>query len=511
MAEAEFTITLIKKSLINRLDQNFRELMKWTDEDLFRRPLSFLFPADAHGRLDRLLELDDERFDGVLFPRVPLRLKTGGYINFDMKMERLGSSRRRLEFFKPGKADKAPVDDAEPTDMYSFFNFVERLMNSPYDGNLDLTMVSVDGLRSDSKTELSDSDRAAALSDVEANLKKHAIGGQVGRLDEASYSLVTAGDFDEKAFEEELKTVARRLNLDPEVLSPRSKNVTIDDREMDPEKLRQALSHSRGVFLKEIDDDQELDSLSGVLDGIEHNRQIIFDALERHKFLASPRIISDNVAAISVAILQQGKINLQRRIRRPDELVIMADHPDLAYEHDIAQLGRLIRLRKHLKDHERLKPDFYEVCRSTIIQDAFLGELEALLAKHGEEPALVGLRVMGLPPVKQGGPHWEALNALAARGHPLWIDRFGDVVVEGAAIDCLRGGFVQMPVDLMRRLAGHFDGKELMIKLIKNWQEMNVRVISADLPTYELKTLAQQLGIAFAAEDTPEALELLDE
>lgn len=502
MDNAEFSLFLIKKSIIDRADKAFRTIMGWSEEELFRQPISFLFPADAHGRLEALLENEDPRFDSLTYPRVPLHVKSGGFINFDMKIERQEGEKLRLDFYKPGNAESADGGEAETADMYSFFNFVEQLLNTPFDEDLDLTMISMDALKDDSGAGLSEEQKDAARADIEAKLKTQAVGGQIGKLDEASYGLISAGDFDEKAFEEELKTVAKKLKIDPAALESRSANVKIDDKDIDPDKLRQALNHSRAVFVGEIDDDTELESLSGVLDGIEHNRKLILEALEQKQFLASERSVSDNKEnTISVALLQQGKVNLDRRIMSPDDFIVMADHPDISFKHDIAQLDRLIRLRVMKGSFEREKPDFYEVCRSTIIQDAFAGELKKILEKHKEEPRLVGFRIVGLPPVKSNGAHWDALNALAKSGHPLWIDRFGDAVVEGDSLSCLKGGFVEMPTNMMRKLAGHFDGKELMTKLIETWKERDVQVISADLPDYELKTLAMQLGITFALED----------
>ena len=505
MGSVEFSLYLVKDSLINRADDRFKEIMRWKDVDLFRQPLSFLFPADAHGRVEKLLKSKSKLLAEVIFPRVPIRVKTGGYVNFDMKMLTLDDGVRRLDFYRPGLDD--PVEATETTDMYSFFNFVEELLGSPYDGDMALTMVDVGALR-DAGT-LSDEDKKNARSEIEKGLQAKAVGGKLGKLDEASYGLITKGDFDEKAFEREMLLVAKKLNLDPTVLSVRSVNVDIDDTDLPPEQLRQALSHSRGVFLGDIKDEHGLKSLTGVIDGIAHNRGLIERALKKYQYRTSARLVSDNIAAISVSQLQQGKVNLEGKIRLPDEILVMADHPDLALQHDVAQLDDMIRLRGKRQPDERAKPDFYELCRSTLVQEAFAEKLEAMLKRHGEIPQLVGFRVRGMPPVKRGGLHWEALNGFAAKGHPIWIDRFGDAVLAPEEMGCLKNGYVEIPRKLMKTLAGHFDGKELMGKLIKTWRSLGVVVLSVDLPDYEMKTIAQELGISVSVEDAPEAAEEL--
>lgn len=507
MDNVEFSLYLVKNSLIDKADDRFKTIMQWKDVDLFRQPLSFLFPADAHGRVDKLLESKSELFKNIIFPRVPIRVKTGGYINFDMKMNELETGERRLDFFKPGKGDDAPEDNQPPTDMYSFFNFVEGLLSSPYDGEMGLTMVSVDGLREDSG--LSDDEKKKARTEIESELQSKAIGGKVGKLDEASYGLITKGDFDEEAFEREVELVAQKLNLKPETLATRSANVKIDETDLSPDKLKQALGHSRGVFLGEIEDEKGLKTLSGVVDGIDHNRRLIENALKKYQYRTSARLVTDNVATVSVSQLQQGKINLEGKIRLPDEILVMADHPDLALQHDLAQLKDLINMRAKRPESDQDKPDFYELCRSTMIQKEFSDQLFEMLLGQNVEAGMVGFRVRGMPPIKRAGLYWDALNELAAKGHPVWIDRFGDAVVAPEALGCLKHGYIELPPGLLKTLAKHFDGKELMGKLINSWRALDVSVVSVDLPDYEMKTMAQELGINISVEDSPEQMEQL--
>ncbi len=510
MDTVEFSLYLVKNSLIDKADDRFKAIMRWKDVDLFRQPLSFLFPADAHGRVDRLMESQSKIFENIIFPRVPIRVKTGGYVNFDMKLNEQPDGRRRLDFYKPGNADDPSQDTHQnaqpPTDMYSFFNFVEELLNSPYDGGMGLTMVSVDGLRS--AGDMSDAEKKSARHDIERELQSKAIGGQVGKLDEASYGLITKGDFDEADFEREIALVAAKLNLDPGALAARSANVEIDETDMPAEKLKQALGQSRGVFLGEIEADQGLTTLSAVIDGIDHNRRLIEEALKKYQYRTSARAVTDNVATTCLSQLQQGKVNFEGKIRQPDEILVMADHPDLAISHDLAQLKDLIRLRAKKPAPDQQKPDFYELNRSSMIQNAFAVELENILLQYRVSPSDVGFRVRGMPPVKRGGLYWEMLNILSKKGHPIWLDRFGDAVVAPEALGCLKHGYVELPPGLLKTLAKHFDGKDLMRKLITTWRGLDVQIVSADLPDYDLKTMAQELGIHVSVEDAPEMVEM---
>ena len=498
IVEPEFTFILTPKGLIDKTDEQFLSLMLWTDMDLFRQPLGFLFPADAHGRFEKLLDMDVALFEKLLFPKVPIRRKSGGYINFDMKITALDDGGKKLTFYKPGAthtAQDASDGAPAPTDMYSFFNFVEKLIQSPFDGKLEVTMIDVAGLRDKDPASLSPMDKDAIREKVEESLAGKALGGQIGQLDDASYGLITEGDFDEDAFAAEMQTVAEKLNIDPSLMGARSSNIKIDDRDIDSDKLQQALNHTRGVFLGEIDGDEDMESLSAVLDGIKHNRRLIEDALRSYNYLMSGRLVLDNKASISIAVLQQGKINLEGQIRSPEEIIVLPDHPDLALEHDIKQLDEFIRMRVRRDPEKREKVDYYNLCRSTLMQQEFQTKLAALLEQYGEEARLLGFRVTGLPPVKKGGPHWDALKELAGKGHPIWTDRFGDAVVDPRTMGSFKGGFIEMPTTMMKKLSTHFDGKELMSKLVETWKTMDINVVSADLPTHAMKVLSHDLGI----------------
>ncbi len=500
MGSVEFSLFLVKNSLIDKADDKFKTIMQWSDVDLFRRPLNFLFPADASDRLDRLLDHDSNTLTNVRFPRVPLRVKTGGYINFDMKMAQTGPDERRLDFYKPNREPGGPsTTPNEPAaDMESFFTFVEELLASPFNEDIELTMVSVDALKEESS--LSQDDRNTARESIEEKLQSKAVGGKLGKLDDASYGLVTSGGWDEEAFDREMAVVAEKLNLAPALLAAKSANIDLDDRTLPSDKLHQALNHSKNVFLGEVEQTEELNKLSDVVDGIEHNRNLILDALKRYSYRVSSRTIFDTKASSMLAQLQQGKVNLEGHIRSPDEILVMADHPDLSIKHDLAQLEDLIRMRVRRPESDRLKPDFYELCRSTLIQEEFLTELRATLTKHGEKAQNIGFRIKGMPPVKHAGLHWEALNKISAEGHPVWIDRFGDVVVAPEALNCLKSGYIEIPTPLLRKLSEHNDGSTLLTQLIATWRKLYVGVISADLND-QLKIYSQELGITIALED----------
>lgn len=504
MSSEAFIIKLNKAGKIAPDDKRIAQILRWENIDLFMQPLSFIFPPDAHGRVDALFE-STGNFEDVIFPKVPLRYKPGGYINFDMKIFRHDDETSRLEFYKPGSIENAEVATA---DMYSFFNFVGELLNSPLEGNIAVNMIEVEGLKAGS--DISPADQEILRDKVEGELKQKAVGGKIGKLDEASYGLLSGGDFDEVAFEKELEAAASKLNISPEVLGVRSAKVKIDDREIDPATLKMALSHSRSIFLGEIDSDDELDNLSDVISGIQHNCNLVNDAIKKFQFMVISRQVNDITKSESRAVLQQGKVNIDGRLTLPGKLIVLYDHPDIAYAHDMAQLDEMLRVIKfaiksnpdtHYNDG---KLDYYELCRSTLLNVHFINDLSAILKKHEQATSMLGFRILEMPPSKKGGAHWDTMRKLDGLGHSLWIDRFGDAVIDDSLMKLLHNGYVEMPLQVMKKLSGHFDGKDMMSQLVGTWREKGVGVVAADLPDIKMKQLAHDIGIRHNLEDAPE-------
>jgi len=498
VSEAEFTLLLTDTGLIKEFDPYLLTILQWKDIDIYRQPVSFLFPADVHGRVDKLVARK-QVMEKVVFPKVPLRFKPGGFINFDMRIVDKDGGDRQLLFFKPGAAEDNSPDAPATADMYSFFNFVEQVLDSPYEGDLDMTMIEVEALKDDSLTE---EQRASVRAEVEANLKGKAVGGQIGQLDEASYGLLAAGDFNEDTFEKELVEVASKLDIHPGLMGVRTASVTIDDRDIDPETLRRALSHTRSLFLGEVEGDENaLDTLSAVLDGVEHHRNLLLSALKNYHFRVSERFILDNRVSIRVAALQQGKCIIDGRLRAPDELIVLPDHPDVALQHDLAQLDEFARARTHRAAEDKQRVDFYELCRSTLVQEEFYVGLREVLARYSLPAEQIGFRLKGLPPAKRGGLHWDKVYALGADGHPLWLDRFGDVVTAPDSFGFMQGGYIELPKAIMKKLEKHFDGKEMMSGLVMTWQKQNIGVVAADLGDDRLRRVAQDLGIPMTLQE----------
>lgn len=504
MGTEAFIIKLNKAGKIAPDDKRIAEILRWQNIDLFMQPLSYIFPPDAHGRVDALFE-STGNFEDVVFPKVPLRYKPGGYINFDMKLVRHDDGTASLEFYKPGVVENTEVATA---DMYSFFNFVGELLNSPLEGDLAVNMIEVEGLKAGSG--ISPEDQDILRDKVEDQLKSKAVGGKIGKLDEASYGLLSGGDFDEVAFEKELEAAAAKLNIAPEALGVRAAKIKIDDREIDPATLKMALSHSRSIFLGEIDSDEELGDLSDVISGIQHNCNLVTDAIKKFQYMVISRQIYDAKESVSRAVLQQGKVNVDGRITLPGKLIVLYDHPDIAYSHDMAQIDEMMRVIKFAINsnpnvqYNDGKLDYYELCRSTLLNGNFIKDLSIILQKHGQATSMIGFRVLEMPPAKKGGVHWDTLRKLEALGHSLWIDRFGDAVIDDSLMKLLEGGYVEMPLQVMKKLAGHFDGKDMMAQLVATWGSKGVGVVAADLPDIKMKQLAHDIGIKLNLEDAPE-------
>lgn len=507
--EAEFYIH-VTDNMLDPQDQRLSRVLGWKDFDLFRQPVEFLFPPDAHGRIGKLFS-SDRPLEQVVFPKVPLRYHAGGYINFDMTLSKTTDGDWRLDFFKPDTGTTAQegqqgADTVATQDMSGFFNFVQDILESPFDGDIDMSFVEVAGLRQES--DLSDENRRSLRENVEKELKSQAVGGRIGKIDNATYGFLTTGEFEEEAFEEELRGAAEKLGIASEDLGVRSRQIAIDEKDLSREQMTQALGQAAKSFTGEIEDDPTATRLSAVISGLEHHLNLIKSALRQYDFRAGKRLIFRAQDNQRTAILVEGKVGIDGHYRRPDELVNMVDHADLALDHDLAQLEDIIRLqgmdaRKAIAKGQSVVPIYYNLCRACLLSPDFISRLSALIKGAGLTPDQIGLRLKGLPPIKRGGPHWDCITQLKTLGFRIWVDRFGDAVSGDKLTNLLEFGMIEMPQILLKKLVHHYDGKDLIKNLVSVWQAKNVTVVSADFTEEKWKRQSLDAGIGIYLSGDP--------
>ena len=283
----EFCITLYPDGRIRKMEEAATRILGWKAEDVFGLAFSTLLPLDAQNRMDVLWEKGAE-LDGVTMPRVPLRHKSGnGYINFDIEV---ASSKEtvNLRVFKPARnTEKEPAP--EPEDTEAFFAFVESVVNGDAAGASDLAMVNMQGLADGSM----DAEKAAEVrAGVEQTLRQKAVGGKIGKLDETAYAFLTEDKLDREELEQDIKKTTKRLEVNAAELGLVTQGLEVDQKDIDPKVLRNALNHARGVFLGEIEGREE-HTLTDMINGIEHHRRLIQTALKEHGFRTTGREIRD--------------------------------------------------------------------------------------------------------------------------------------------------------------------------------------------------------------------------
>lgn len=507
MQEPEFTIHVTDQTLLAPRDERITRVLGWKEFDLFRQPVEFLFPPDAHGRMQKLFT-SKRKLDSIIFPKVPLRYHAGGYINFDMSIDYLDAGEWRLNFYKSGltsHTERPPnalsAKDALPAqDMVNFFDFVQDVLESPFDGDMDMAMVEVSGLKEDST--LDEAKKADLRQEVESELKKQAMGGRIGKVDTATYSLLTSGGFEEEDFEAEMISAAKAMGLSAEDVGIRSQSVTIDDRTMPAEQVKQALGQVAKAFTGEVEPVEGATTLSAVVTGIQHHRNLINKALGSYAFRAGKRLVSFAATGERFTLLYEGKVSIDSTLRRPDSLINMIDHADLALKHDVAQLDEILRLKAHNKKEKDVLV-FYDLCRASLLSPSFHVDILDKAKKAGLSPETIGFRVLGMPPIKRGGAYWEKLFKLKEAGFRLWVDRFGDAVIDDKLADLVSGGVIEMPQALLKKLSDHYDGKELIQRLVKVWTGQSVWVVSQDYSEEKWKRRSIEAGIEVYLSDHP--------
>ncbi len=493
----EFCLTLYPDGRIRKMEDAMTRILGWKAEDVFGLAFSTLLPLDAQNRMDMLWEKAAE-LDGVTMPRVPLRHQSGnGYINFDIGIA-ADADAIALTVFKPAKtAAKEPVP--EPEDTEAFFAFVESVVNGGEAGAAGLAMVNMPGLVDGSVS----ADKAAELrAGIEDTLRQKAVGGKIGRLDDAAYAFLTEDKFDQEELEKDIAKTTKRLEVNAAELGLVTQGLEVDQKNIDPKVLRNALNHARGVFLGEVEGREE-HTLTDMINGIEHHRRLILSALKEHGFRTTPREIRDGRTNTQIGVLHQPKMIIDTKIRFAGDLIVLRDHADVAAEHDLTIFTEFLRLFSLQEDEKRARRPraFFELCVVNLADAGFIGKLLTLTSQYAQDARGLGFRIRHLPSLRAGGAAWQGLDRLVEAGFFAWIDRFADVVTDEGLMQKVQGGMVEVSAKFLDRIAGHPDGRGLTMQLIDVWQSKGVTLLSADLETDERKLLAHELGLYIALAD----------
>lgn len=505
MADA-FKVLIDKTGKLFRADGDLRVVRSRLPEDIKNGSIYSIFPADGHDLIARILDNVSSNTEGRISD-IAVLTATDEQRLFHMTVKPEGAVLWWFEFVEsdtvlPAAAEAAPAP--EPTVIWvDFFDSVSYLIDqAPDDKPIELMMLSFEALSDPGLGERIGADgvdnvRAA----IESTLNSRSLNGQVGRLDDNSYTIVCDGDTEADEIVVDVGAATREFGVDTDDLGARTQAVTLD-KGVDAEQMQGALSHIRRSFLEDDGDDEDSliggdgpISLSGVAAGIEIGKTRIVEALDAGDLQLSRYPVADLADGAPALYLVHGQLLIDGAAVEASRKLIMGDYPGLTLHHDSAMTREAVRQIAAARDAGApIDPVVIDVNASSLGEPEFAERLDAALTEHGVASGAIGFRALGLDLTRQSSPAYLGLLELLGRGHPVWLTRFASAITGST----LEGAFIEVTADYLQRLCGSADGRDLVKQLLGVWRAAQVRLVAMDVQTAEQRAFVGELGIDLA-------------
>ena len=501
-----FKLLIDKTGKLFRAEGDVRIVRTRLPEDIKNGSIYSVFPEDGHDLIARILDSVSSNTEGRISD-IAVLTASGDEKLFHMTVKPEGAVLWWFEFAESDTVlpEKAPDEPArEPTVIWvDFFDSVSYLIDqAPDDKPIELMMLSFEAL---SDPGLSDRIGAGGVDDVraaiESTLNSRSLNGQVGRLDDNSYTIVCDGDTEAGEIGVDVGAATSEFGVGAEELGARAKTVTLD-KGADEEQLQGALAHVRRSFLEDDDDDEDSliggdgpISLSGVVSDIEISKQRIVNALDAGDLELLRYPVVALATGAPALYLVHGRLLIDGVAVEASRKLIMGDYPGLTLHHDSAMAREAVRqIAAAVAAGTPIDPIVIDVNASSLGEPEFAATLSALLQEHGVAPGSIGFRTLALDLTRQSSPNYLGLLELLGRGHPVWLTRFA-AAVTGSTLD---GAYIEVTAAYLQRLCGSSDGFGLVSQLLDVWRDAHVRLVAIDVQNGEQRTLIAELGIEFA-------------
>ncbi len=502
----EFSVLVDKTGNLFRIEGDAGIVRSRLPEEIKNGNVYEIFPEDGHELIGRILESVSSNTEGRISD-VAILTSTGDKQFFHMTVKPEGAALWWFHFaasdtvFPQEQADKpAP----EPTVIWvDFFDSVSYLIDqAPDDRPIELMMLSFEAL---ADPNLSDKLGADGVDNVraaiESTLNSRSLNGQVGRLDDNSYTIVCDADTEADEIVVDVGAATREFGVDTAELGARSQSVALDRGAASDEQMQGALSHIRRSFLEDDDDEDSLISgdgplrLSGVIENIEISKERIVAALDAGDLELRRYPVVAMASGDAALFLVHGRLLIDGSPVEASRKLIMGDFPGLTLHHDSAMAREAIRqIEAARASGAPIDPIVIDVNASSLGEAEFASNVAGYLSEFGVVPGSIGFRTLALDLTKQSTPNYRGLLNLLGCGHPVWLTRFTSAITEAT----LEGAYIEVTAAYLQRLCGSADGFRLVSQLLDVWRKARVRLVAMDVQTDEQVKLIEKLGIEYA-------------
>jgi EAL domain-containing protein (putative c-di-GMP-specific phosphodiesterase class I) len=503
----EFSILIDKTGKVFRLEGDTAPIRARFPENIKNGTIYALFPEESHDLIRRILGSVSSNTEGRISDVAVLT--AGGEVRFfHMTVKPEGVALWWFQFVvTDAEPQQVPTGEPppEPTVIWvDFFDSVSYLIDqAPDDKPIELMMLSFEaladpGLSAKIGADGVDNVRAA----IESTLNSRSLNGQVGRLDDNSYTIVCDGDTEADEIVVDVGAATREFGVDAEQLGARSQSITLDKGPASGEQMQGALAHIRRSFLEDDDEDEEsLISgdgplrLSGVIENIEISKERIVAALDAGELELRRYPVVAVASSKTALFLVHGRLLIDGIPVEASRKLIMGDFPGLTLHHDSAMAREAVRqISASRATGTSIDPIVIDVNASSLGEPEFISNVAALLLEFDVAPEAIGFRTLSLDLTKQSTPNYRGLLELLARGHPVWLTRFTSAVTGST----LEGAYIEVAASYLQRLCGSTDGFGLVSQLLEVWRAAHVRLVAMDVQTEEQVELIGKLHIEYA-------------
>ena len=505
MADA-FKVLIDKTGKLFRAEGNVGVVRARLPEDIKNGSVYDIFPDEGHPLVAKILGSVSSNTEGRISD-IAILTSSGSKRLFHLTVKPDGAVLWWFEFMESDTVlDTEPEapPPAEPTVIWvDFFDSVSYLIDqAPDDRPIELMMLSFEALADPGLTERLGKDGVEDMrAAIESTLNSKSLNGQVGRLDDNSYTIVTDGDTEADEVVVDVGQATSEFGVSAEDLGARTQAVTLD-KGVDQEQMQGALSHIRRSFLEDDDDDEDsmisgagAISLSGVVADIEISKERIVNALNdgNLELLRYPVVaLSTGDAAI---YLVHGRLLIEGVAVEASRKLIMGDYPGLTLHHDTAMTREAARqVSAAAAAGSPIDPIVIDVNASSLGEPEFAPAIAGILEEFGVAAGSIGFRTLALDLTRQSSPSYLGLLELLGRGHPVWLTRFASAVTGST----LEGAYIEVTVTYLQRLCGSADGYGLVQQLLDVWRAAQVRMVAMDVQTDEQLKFVSELGIEYA-------------
>lgn len=505
MADA-FRVLIDKTGALFRAEGDLGVIRGRLPEQIRHGSIYSIFPESGHALIARILDNVSRNSEGRISD-IAVLTASGAEKLFHMSVKPDGAALWWFAFVASDTAPPQPQPDEaprEPTVIWvDFFDSVSYLIDqAPADRPIELMMLRFEALADPGLGDRIGADGVDTVrAAIESTLNNRALNGQVGRLDDNSYTIVSDGDTEAEEIVVDVAAATREFGVDADALGARTRTVTLD-KGVDEDQLQGAMSHIRRAFLADDDDDAESliggdgpISLGGVAAGLEISRSRIVAALDAGDLQLSRYPVVALADGAPALYLVHGQLLIDGDAVEASRKLIMGDFPGLALRHDSAMTREAVRQIAAARDAGApIDPVVIDVNASSLGEPEFITRLDAALAEHGVAPAAIGFRALALDLTRQSSPSYLGVLELLGRGHPVWLTRFASAVA-GATLD---GTYTEVTADYLQRLCGSADGRDLVKRLLGVWRDARVHLVAMDVQTEDQSAFVGELGIDYA-------------